>query len=45
MVNEVLSEANTTPRQVIDHFGDVDTMRKGLFESESLCRCRRSRAT
>ena len=22
--------------QVIDHFGDVDTMRKGLFESESL---------
>ena len=35
MVNEVLSEAYDA-EQVIDHFGDVDTMRKGLFESESL---------
>jgi hypothetical protein len=34
VVNEVLSEAYDA-EQVIDHFGDVDTMRKGVFASES----------
>ena len=34
VVNEVLSEAYDA-EQVIDHFGDVETMRQGLFESET----------
>ena len=34
VVNEVLGEAYDA-QQVIEHFGDVETMRAGLFESES----------
>ena len=34
VVNEVLGEAYAAG-QVIGHFGDVETMRQGLFESES----------
>ena len=34
VVNEVLGEAYDV-EQVIGHFGDVETMRQGLFESES----------
>jgi hypothetical protein len=33
VVNQLLSEAYYA-EQVVDHFGDVETMRKGLFESQ-----------